>query len=270
MGTVKKVILIVIFFWGPVGYAYSSIYPFESDLYGPIIDGNSIKIFDIGIEVIKNGDTPLATITTIHDHKNGSLSNFSNYGQLLITQNSIIVHVTKGRISLDFFAYDGTLVTLATGADNSFEFEPKSFTITSSMTNSNRVFVFFDGVGFSVPPGDSAQIVEIDIMPGKKSHHLNPWAQKLISVVIFGSNYLDVTHIDISSLNFESLAVSTDGGAYYLANVENINDDEYPDLAVIFETNDTFLFKNSNYATLNGYLSDGTIINGKDDISMVP
>jgi hypothetical protein len=271
METLKAIILILIFFFGGhVNLAYSNIYPFESDRYTPIVYGTSIKSFDIGVEVIENGDTPLATITTIHQHKDQSLSNFSNSGQLLITQNSFLVNVTKGRISLDFFAHDRTLVTLAAGAGNSYEFEPKSFTITSSVTNNNRVSVFFDGVRFDVPPGDSTQIVEIDIMPLKKSHHLNPSAQGLIPVVIFGSTYLDVNSVEISSLNFESLAVRTEGEAYYPASVDHINDDEYPDLIVIFEANDTFLSKGFSYATLKGHLSDGTIINGKDNIPMVP
>jgi hypothetical protein len=270
MGTLKTIILILIFLGGHVNFTYGNICPFESDLFSPIIDGTPIKSFDIGIEVIENGDTPFATITTIDEHKNRLLSNFSNSGQLLITQNSFIVNVVKGKISLDFFAYDSTLVTLAAGAGNGYEFEPKSFTITSFVTNNNRVSVFFDGVQFVVPPGDRTQIVEIDIMPVKKSHHLNPSAQGEIPVVIFGSTYLDVNSIEISSLNFGSLAVSTKGGAYYLASVDRINDDEYPDLVVIFEANDTFWSKDFSYATLNGHLSDGTIINGKDNISRAP
>jgi len=270
MGILKTITLILIFFWGHVNLAHSSIYPFESDWYSPIVDGTYIKSFDIEVEVIENGDTPLATITTIHQHKDRLLSNFSNSGQLLITQKSYLVNVTKGKISLDFFAYDKTLVTLAAGAGNSYEFEPNSFTITSSVTNNNRVLVFFDGVRFFVPPGESTQIVEIDIMPVKKTDHLNPTAQRLIPVVIFGSSYLDVSSIEIGSLNFESLAVRTEGGAYYLASVDHINEDEYPDLIVIFEANDTFLSKGFSYATLKGHLSDGTIINGKDNFSMAP
>jgi len=270
MRTLKTITLILIFFWGHVNFAHSSVYPFESDWYSPIAHGTFIKSYDIGVEIIENGDTPLAIITTIHQHKHGSLSNFSNSGQLLITQNSFFVNVTKGKVSLDFFAYDGTIVTLATGAGNSYEFEPKSFTITSSVTNNNRVLVSFDGVQFFVPPGESTQTIEIDIMPVTKSYRLNQNAQGLIPVVIFGSTYLDVSNIEISSLNFESPAVKTEGGAYYLASVDHINDDEYPDLIVIFEANDTFLSKGFSYATLKGNLSDGTIINGKDNIYMAP
>ncbi len=270
MGILKTIALILIFFWGHVNLAHSSIYLFRSDGDSPIVNGAFIKSFDIGIEVIENGDTPLAAITTIHPHNDRSLSNFSNSGQLLITQNSFLVHVTKGRISLDFYAYDRTLVTLAAGAGNSYEFEPKSFTVTSSVANNNRVLVFFDGVRLFVPPGESTQIVEIDIMPVKKSNHLNQNAQGLIPVAIFGSTYLDVDSIEISSLNFESLAVRTNGGAYYLAKIDHVNDDDYPDLIVLFEADDTFLSKGFSYATLKGHLSDGTIINGKDIIPVAP
>jgi hypothetical protein len=270
MTTLKSIILILILFWGHVNLVHSSISPFESDWIGPIVNGNYIKSFDIGVEVIENGDTPLATITTLHPHKNRPLSNSSNRGQLLITRNSFLVSVTKGKISLDFFTYNRTLVTLTAGAGNSYEFDPRSCTISSSVANSNRVLVFFDGVRFYVPPGEITQIVEIAIMPVKKSYGLNQDAQGMIPVVIFGSTFLDVNSIDIGSLNFESLAVRTEGGAYYLASVDHINDDGYPDLIVMFEASDAFMSEGFSYATLKGNLSDGTTINGKDEISMAP
>ena len=64
--------------------------------------------------------------------------------------------------------------------------------------------------------------------------------------------------------------MKTGGGFYYLAEVAYVDDDSYPDLIVVFEDNDTFLSKGLSIATLNGTLSDGTIISGKDDIYMVP
>jgi hypothetical protein len=239
-------------------------------LYSPIANGTFIKSYDIGLEVIANGDSPLAIISTIHRHERGSQSNFSNSGQLLITQNSFFVNVTKGKVPLDFFAYDGSAVTLTVEAGNSYEFEPKSFTITSSVTNNNRVLVSFDGVQFFVPPGESTQIVEIEIMPLKKNSLLSQNAKGLIPVVIFGSTYLDVSSVEIGSLNFESPAVKTEAEAFYLGSIDHINDDEYLDLIVIFEANATFMSNGYSYATLKGKLSDGTIINGKDIIYMAP
>ena len=270
MQVLKTITLVLLFSWGHANFVHSSIYPFESDWYHPLADGAFIQSYDIGVEVIDNGDTPLAAITTIRQHEYGLLSNFSNSGRLLITQKSFLVNVTKGQISMDFFANNGTLVTLAVGAGNSYEFEPRAFKITSSITNNNRISVFFDGGQVFVPPGESTQIVEIDILPVKKPDHLNQKSQGLIPVVIFGSTYLDVNNIEIGSLNFESLAVKTGGGVYYLASVDHVDDDGYPDLVAIFETNNKFLYKGFRYATLKGTLSDGTIISGKDNLYMAP
>ena len=270
MRTLKTITLILLFYWGHLNTAQSSIYLSESVWSPPVADGTLIQCYDIGVEIIENGNTPLAVITTIRQHEYGLVSNLSNSGRLLITQKSYLVNVTHGRISMDFFADDGTLVTLAVGAGNSYEFEPKAFKITSSVTNKNRISISFEGVQFFVPPGGSTQIVDIDILPIKKADDPNLNTQGLIPVVIFGSTYLDVNNIQISSLNFESLAVKTGGGFYYLAKVAYVDDDSYPDLIVVFEDNDTFLSKGLSIATLNGTLSDGTIISGKDDIYMAP
>jgi hypothetical protein len=270
MRTVKTIALILLFYWGHVNFAQSSISPSESVWYLAVADGTFIQCYDIGVEVIENGNTPLAAITTIRQHEYGLSSNLSNSGRLLITQKSYLVNVTHGQISMDFLANDGTLVTLATGAGNSYEFEPRAFKITSSVTNNNRISVSFGGVQFFIPPGVSTQIVEIDILPVKKPDDLNQNAKGLIPVVIFGSTYLDVNNIEISSLDFESLAVKTGGEAQYLASINQIDDDEYPDLIAIFETNNKFLYKGFRFATLKGILSDGTIISGKDNLYMAP
>jgi len=266
MRTLKTATLILlILFGGHHKFAQSSVYPLVSDWDNPLAQGDFLKIYDVGSEIIKNGDTPVATLTTVQQHEQGSIFNYSNSGQILVTHNSFLVNVTKGKVYLDFYAHDGTIVTLAAGAGNSYEFEPKSFTITSAVTNSSLVLVTFDGVQFLVPPGELTQIVAIDIMPAKKSYYPNQNAKGLIPVVIFGSTYLDVNQIEIGSLDFERLAVKTEGGSDYLASVDHVNNDEYPDLIVIFEADDTFLSSGFSDATLKGNLSDGTIINGKNN-----
>ena len=257
--------MLIILFLGHDNFSHSSIYPLVSDWDSPLSHDTFIKSYDIGVEIINSGDTPLATITTIQQHEQGSMFNYSNRGQILITHNSFLVNVTKGEVYLNFYAHDETIVTLAAGAGNSYEFEPKSFKITSAVTNSKRVLVAFDGVQFFVPPGELTQIVAIDIMPAKKSYYPNENEKGLIPVVIFGSTYLDVKNIEISSLNFERLAVKIEGGTDYLARVDHVNNDKYPDLIVIFEADDTFLSNGFSDATLKGNLSNGTIISGKNN-----
>jgi hypothetical protein len=249
----------------PIHFAESSVYPFDSDLHSSAAPDTSLKSYYIGMEVIEDDDTQLGSITTIFQPDYGSPSNFSNCGHLLVTRNSFLVNVTKGKVSLDFFAYDGTIVTLATAAGNSYEFEPKSFTITSSAGNSHRVLVSFDETDFFLPPGKSTQIVDMVIMPMEDYYPANPGEPRLIPVVIFGSIYLDVNNIDIESLNLESLTVKTEGGTRYFATVDLVNEDDYPDLIVVFEGNETFRSRRSSHGTLRGNLVDGTTISGKDN-----
>jgi hypothetical protein len=85
-------------------------------------------------------------------------------------------------------------------------------------------------------------------------------------VVVFGSAYLDVSTIEISSLNFEGFAIKRAGEGQNLAVIDNINDDAFPDLLVMFENISNDMFKHISYPTLRGNLFDGTIINGKYNI----
>jgi len=189
---------------------------------------------------------------------------------LLFTHNGVCVKVTDGNVALSFTGYTGLLVTFASGAGNSFEFEPESFTINASATNSNDVLVHFDGVEYYIPPGKRTQIVEIEIIPEAKSHDFIPDCQGNTPVVIFGSAHLDVSTIDIESLCIEDLAMRVRGKAHNLSTIVHVDDDDYPDLIVMFEDISNFLYKGISYATLKGNLSDGTIINGKDNILMLP
>ena len=84
-------------------------------------------------------------------------------------------------------------------------------------------------------------------------------------MIIFGSAYLDVSNIDVSSLLLENIASEMVGKAINLAKVDFVNDDVYPDLVLKFEANNKCLSTAFGYATLRGYLTDGTIINGIDD-----
>ena len=56
--------------------------------------------------------------------------------------------------------------------------------------------------------------------------------------------------------------------AHNFSTIIHVNYDKYPDLLVMFDDISQFLYKDDGYATLKGNLSDGTIINGKDNISI--
>ena len=86
-----------------------------------------------------------------------------------------------------------------------------------------------DGVGNLCEP----QIVAIDIMPGRCENQLNPKAKGFLSVIILGSDQLDVNQIDVDSIRFEGLEPTK-------AIVEDVSGPEsckkrkdgYPDLAL--------------------------------------
>ena len=121
-----------------------------------------------------------------------------------------------------------------------------------------------------IPPGKRSQIVQIEIITETKSHDFKPDIQGNTPVVIFGSAHLDVSNINIESLYIENLAMRVIGKAHNLSTIVHVDDYEYPDLIVMFEDIGHFFNKSFSQATLRGNLSDGTIINGNDNIEILP
>ena len=239
----------------------------KSHIFG---NGTHIDSFDIRIEDIEYDGIFLGSITTLRNHDSGFFSIFSNGGQLISTNNGIRLNVTNGYVALSFKGYAGIDVTLASSAGNRFEFEPESFTIEASANNTNNVLVHFDGVDYFIPPGKRSQIVEVKIIAENKTHDFIPNIRGNIPVVIFGSAHLDVSTIEIESLCIGDLAMRIMGKAHILSTIEHVNDDEYPDLIVMFEDISRLLNRNISPAVLKGKLSNGTIINGNGNIFMHP
>ena len=193
---------------------------------------------------------------------------FGNGGQLIYTHDSIRVNVTTGRAALSFTGNSGQVVTLASWAGNIFEFEPESFIINAAGTNKKDVIVLLDDFEYRISPGKRTQIVDIEIVQDYNSQHSNQSARENTPVIIFGSAHLDVSTIDIGSLRIENLAMKVMEKAYDFSTIIHVNYDKYPDLVVIFDDISQFLYKENSQAILKGILSDGTVINGKDNISI--
>ena len=270
MRTIRLILFISIFLCGHFNFANGTILPSESIKSHFIGNGTQIDSFDFSIENINYDDLLLGSITTLHKHDSGSSNLFSNGGQLIYTRNGVRVIVTAGNVVLSFRGYAGLVFTFASGAGNSFEFEPETFAINASATNPNDVLVQFDGVEYYIPPGKRAQIVEIDILPEGDSHRFMPIIRGNTPAVIFGSAHLDVSSIDVGSLRIEDRATRVRGKAHDLSAIVPVDDDEYPDLIVMFENMSNFLYKGDSFATLKGILSDGTIINGRANILVLP
>jgi hypothetical protein len=267
MRTARFILLLSMFLCVHFNIANGTTLPII-ELESPHLTGNGTHIdsFDFKIENIEPDGVFLGSVTTLRKHDNGSFSTLSNGGQLIYTHNSIRVNVTNGYVALSFSGYGGQVVTFALGAGNYFEFEPESFTIEASAKNVKDVIVHFDGVDYFIPPGKRSQIVEIEILTETNSHDFMTNIQGNMPVVIFGSAHLDVGNIDIESLNIGNLTMMAIGKTHNLPTIVHVDDDEYPDLIVMFEDITRVFNKEINQATLRGYLTDGTIINGNDKI----
>ena len=270
MRTAQLIIFLSMFLCLHFDIANGTILP--SELHSPNLTGNGTHIdsFDFRIENIEYDGIFLGSITTLRKYDNRSFSIVSNGGQLLYTHNSVRVNVTNGYVALSFRGYAGLTVTFASGAGNCFEFEPESFTVEASAKNEKDVVVHFDGVDYFIPPGKRSQIVQIEIITETKSHDFKPNIQGNTPVVIYGSAHLDVSNINIESLYIENLAMKVIGKAHNLSTIVHFDDDDYPDLIVMFEDISHFINKNLSQATLSGNLSDGTIIYGNDNNLILP
>jgi hypothetical protein len=225
--------------------------------------------FDFRVQAIEIDGILLDTVTTIrHNHMQFSPV-FSNGGKLLFTPKSLFADVTAGTIDMELIGYNGTVATVNLNAGHSIEFEPASFTITSSMTNTEAVLVFIDEAQFLVHPGERKQIVTIEIAPLSQSYRNHDSGQGIIPVVIYGSANLDVSSIDIGSLSLTDQDLKIDRLTNHTASIDHINNDRYPDLVVTFKNDDSGFLRDLSHATLVGNLSDGTTISGKADLGMI-
>lgn len=270
MRAVRIILFLSMFLCVHFNIANGTILPSELSRSHITGNGTNIDSFDFRIENIEYDGIFLGSITTLRKHNSGSFSMFSNGGQLIYTNNGIRVNVTNGYVALSFRGYAGLAVSFASSAGNCFEFEPESFTIEASANNTKDVLVHFDGVDYFIPPGKRYKIVEIEIITETKSYNFKPNIRGNIPVVIFGSAHLDVRTIDIESLCIENLAMRIMGKAHILSTIEHVDDDEYPDLIVMFEDISRLLNRNISPAILKGKLSNGTIINGNGNIFMHP
>jgi hypothetical protein len=82
---------------------------------------------------------------------------------------------------------------------------------------------------------------------------------------------VNVQDVDPETLLLQGLAVKVVGKkSKYLAHTEDINGDAYLDLVVQFEDSDGWIDPGDAQAKLTGELYDGTLIEGKDTLCVVP
>jgi hypothetical protein len=126
----------------------------------------------------------------------------------------------------------------------------------------NYVRKTYDGYGvWLVADGDVLRPLErvaIDAKPGS-----DPKCGGAIPVAILGSDELDVTQIDQTTLAFEDLVVRERPNGWLLCDLSDVNRDGFVDLLCHYQNATTD-------GTLTGALLDGTRIEGSDTICVVP
>ncbi|GAB6194367.1 hypothetical protein [Desulfocastanea catecholica] len=113
--------------------------------------------------------------------------------------------------------------------------------------------------------------VDIDIKPGSVTNCFNKNEHGVIPAAIFGASDFNVDDIDVNSLSLQGLAIKMVGKSVrYLVHTDFVNEDEYLDLIVQFEDDDSWTGNGRVLATLTGVLYDGSPIEGNDDICIIP
>jgi hypothetical protein len=116
-----------------------------------------------------------------------------------------------------------------------------------------------------------AKIINIDIKPGSFPNCFNNDGKGVIPVAILGSADFDITNIDPTTVQLESLAVKAVGkGDKLLAHIEDTNNDGYDDFVIQIQDSDGAFSSGDGFATLTSNLYDGTPIEGTDSICVVP
>lgn len=267
MRTITSILICLVLILGSIQMVYSDIPAGDLNVKKAVLlNLSSTESFDFRVQTIESEGILLDTVTTVNHKSLQFLPNFSNGGRLLFTPTSLFANVIAGNIEIELLAYNGGVATVNLNAGNSIEFEPDSFTITSSTTNTESVLLLIDEAEFFVHPGERKQIVNVDIAPINPASPNNTGEHGTIPVVIYGSPNLDVSSININSLFLIGRGVKIDRIPNSVASINHINNDSYPDLVVAFNDNDRGFLKDLSYATLLGNLADGTTISGKADI----
>jgi len=108
--------------------------------------------------------------------------------------------------------------------------------------------------------------ISLDIKPDGFPNSVNPYARGVIPVAILGSDTLDVSGIDVTTLVFGP------GGApiaHLNGHLQDVNYDGIMDLVTHYRTQDTGIVCGDESATLTGETLDGHPFEGTDSIQTV-
>ena len=210
MRILKAFVYSLILFTGLANVATSSVYPLNLSRFLSETKKAGISSYDFRIDVIEQDGIPLDAVTFTSRSEQRPSVPTDNGGHLLLTSKNVFMTVTNGVVAMNLMAGNGTIVVLVASSGDSIEFEPYSFTVTPSVTNTKAIAALIEGVKFSIPPGESTRFVEINTVQSGKIAFLNPNHKGFIRIAILGSAYLDVSNIETDSLHLQNQAIKVD------------------------------------------------------------
>jgi hypothetical protein len=120
-------------------------------------------------------------------------------------------------------------------------------------------------------------VVTVDIRPGSDENSVSAAEQGLLPVAILGSNDLDVTTIDPSTLQLAGVDLALRGSArrpQLAYSFEDVNRDGFTDLVAFFGVPDLVsagvLTPSTIALTITGALTDASPIQGADSVRVIP
>ncbi len=112
--------------------------------------------------------------------------------------------------------------------------------------------------------------VMIDIRPGSEPSPINLKSKGSLPVTIYGSDEVDVSQIDLSSLLLQGASPQERGKSGNVASIVDQNGDLILDLNLKFDLEEMDIAPDALELILTGMLLDGTALGGSDEIRIVP
>jgi len=111
------------------------------------------------------------------------------------------------------------------------------------------------------------QFADVDIKPGSDPNSINTKSKGVVPVAILGSATLDVTDIDVSTLQFAGASPKHDlsDPLVYAAHLQDVNLDGFVDLVSHYPQKDTTVCGQAT-GEITANLLDGTALSGSDSV----
>jgi len=124
---------------------------------------------------------------------------------------------------------------------------------------------------FSMIASIAAQTVEIDVLPGQSPNRLRLGARRAVRVGLFGSEDLDVSEVDRSSLRLgPAQAAPRTFFGHSMVFRRDLNRDGHPDLLAVFKLRELGIAYGDSHLCLTAETHNGVALAGCDAIDTMP